>query len=159
MTIKRLSWLMFTLLLVTLSAVQAQERHDIELDRATIQSERQSIVAANLPMSEEQAKAFWPMFREYRAEMAKLGDRAVNLVLDYAKNLETLSDAQATAMLDEYLAIQKDESKIKSAWVPKFRKILPSTAVTRFYQIENKLDAIIRIAAAEEIPLVETPKK
>ena len=158
MTVKRLSWLMIGLVLVTTSAAQAQVRHDIAVDRAAIQSDRQAIVAANLPLTEDQAKAFWPMFREYRAEMAKLGDRAVDLVLDYAKSFETLSDAQAAAMLDEYVAIQTSEAKIRSAWVPKFRKIIPPKAVTRFFQIENKLDAILRFAAADEIPLVDATK-
>ncbi len=144
--------------LVAVSAAPAQVRHDIATDRARLQSERQAIVAANLPLTEEQAKAFWPMFRQYRADLAKLGDRMVDLVLDYAKNLETLSDVQAKAMLDEYLSIQKEEVKLKSEWAPRFGKILPPKAVTRFYQIENKLDSILRFEAVGQIPLVDSAR-
>lgn len=147
------------LALAALSPAVAQVRSDIAADRAQLQSDRQAIVAANLPLTEEQAKAFWPAYREYRAEMQKLGDRLVELVLSYAKSSEALSDSQATAMLDESLAIQKEETKIKADWVPKFRKILPSKDVTRFYQIDNKLDAILRYDAARKIPLVESGQK
>lgn len=141
------------------STAIAQERQEIAAGRAEVQSDRQVIVAANLPLTEEQAKAFWPMYREYRGEMEKAGDRLVELILGYAKNAETLTDAQATTMLDDFLAIQKDEVKIRSAWVPKFRKALPPKLVTRFFQIENKLDAILRFDAAAEIPMVKTDTK
>ncbi|HET9951441.1 MAG TPA: hypothetical protein VFS09_06560 [Candidatus Eisenbacteria bacterium] len=142
-----------------LSTASAQERQEIATGRAEVQSDRQVIVAANLPLTEEQAKAFWPMYREYRGEMEKTGDRLVELILGYAKNAETLTDAQATTMLDDFLAIQKDEVKIRSAWVPKLRKVLPPKAVTRFFQIENKLDAILRFDAAAEIPMVKSDTK
>ena len=135
-----------------------QVRSGIAMDRATLQAERQSIVAANLPLTDAQAKTFWPMYNEYRGELGKLGDRYVNLVLEYAKNDPTLTDVQANKMLDDFLAIQKEELKVKSAWAPKFRKALPGKVVTRFYQIENKLDTIVRYDAADQIPLVELDK-
>jgi len=141
------------------SSPHAQERSDIAIDRAQIQSDRQAITAANLLLTEGEAKAFWPKYREYRGDMQKLGDRLVEIFLDYAQNYETLSDAQATAMLDECIAIQKDEIKVKSEWIPKFRKILQPKDVTRFFQIDNKLDAILRCDAADQIPLVESNAK
>ena len=146
-------------LVVSSSMAFAQERQEIATGRAEVQSDRQAIVAANLPLSEEQAKTFWPMYREYRGEMEKAGDRLVELVLGYAKNSDSLTDAQATTMLDDFLSIQKDENKIRTAWVPKFRKVLPSKSVTRFYQIENKLDAILRFDAAAQIPMVKSDAK
>jgi hypothetical protein len=147
------------LVLCTAAPVFAQARHDIATDRATLQADRQAIVAANLPLTDAQAKTFWPMYNEYRGELGKLGDRYVDLVLDYAKNDPTLTDAQASGMLDEFFNIQKEELKIKTSWAPKFRKALPGKVVTRFYQIENKLDAIVRFDAADQIPLVELQKK
>ncbi len=137
------------------TAAFAQVQHEIAITRTEIQAERQAIVADNLPLSEEQAKAFWPLYREYRGALAKAGDRSVAMIESYAKNYDTLSDEQAQSMVDEFFAIQKDELKIKTDWLPKFRKILPGKAMARFVQIENKLDAIIRFGLADEIPLVE----
>ncbi len=34
---------------------------------------------------------------------------------------------------------------------------LPGTVVTRFFQVENKLDAIVRLLSSAEIPLVQMP--
>jgi hypothetical protein len=137
------------------TTVFAQVHHEIALTRAEIQTERQAIVADNLPLTEEQSKAFWPVYRQYRAELAKLGDRFVALIEGYAKNYDTLTDPQAQEMIKEFLAIQKEEVGIKTSWVPKLGKVLPPKALARFYQIENKLDTIVRYQIADEIPLVE----
>jgi hypothetical protein len=39
--------------------------------------------------------------------------------------------------------------------VKQFAKVLPGTKVARFYQIENKLDAVVRYEMAGQIPLVK----
>jgi hypothetical protein len=154
---KKMLGIAATCLLATAAPAQdeAALRQQLATDRATIQADRQAIVAEALPLTEEQAKAFWPLFREYRTEMEKLGDRAVDLMIDYGKSMDTLTDEKAAALLDEYLAIQRDELKVKQAWLPKFRKVLPGKTVTRFYQIESKLDTLLRFEAAAQIPLVE----
>jgi len=151
----RVAFLSAAAVLVAVTAVSAQIQNEIALTRAEIQTERQAIVAENLPLTEEQAKAFWPLYRSYRGELASLGDRAVTMIEGYANKYETMSDADAQAMIDEYFAIQKDELKVKTSWLPKFAKVLPATKIARFVQIENRLDAIIRIELATEIPLVE----
>ena len=143
----------------SLAQGDSEVRQEIAAGRAEIQANRQAVVGEALPLTEEEAKVFWPMFREYRGEMAKVGDRFVELVLNYAKNLDTMTDAQAAAMLDESLAIQKEELKIKQSWLPKFRKVLSPKSVMRFYQIESKLDTILRFEAAAQIPLVESVTK
>ena len=154
------------LALVALAPVQAQEtqstqakvQKEMATDRAQLQSDRQAIVAENLPLTEDQAKVFWPLYREYRNEMQKLGDRSLALIVDYAKSFESMTDEQATKLIDDYLSIEKDMVKVRSDWAPKFRKILPATAVLRFYQIENKIDAILKFDAADQVPLVQLKK-
>ena len=156
---KFLTSILFAVLaLAALTPARAQVRTDVAIDRAQLQSDYQAIVALNMTVSDEQGKTFWPLYREYRGEMQKVGDRMVELVLDYAKNADTLTDEQSAKMLDSYLAIKKDELKVRSAWVAKFRKALSPKAVTRLYQIENKLDSMIMFSAATEIPLVEDAK-
>jgi hypothetical protein len=156
---KLFSSLLFTVLtLAAFAPAHAQVQTDLAIDRAQLQSDYQAIVALNLNITDEQGKTFWPLYREYRGEIQKVGDRMVNLVLDYSKSIDSMTDEQSTKMLDSYLAIKKDELKVRSAWVPKFRKALAPKAVTRLYQIENKLDAMIMFSAAAEIPLVQDKK-
>ena len=156
MRIMRWSALLSAALFATVAAAASSAVHsEIALTRAEIQTDRQAIVADNLPLTEEQAKAFWPLYRSYRGELATLGDKTVRLIEKYADTYDTLTDVQGQEMVDEFFAIQKEELKIRTAWVPKFAKVLPGKLVARFVQIENKLDAVIRLELAAEIPLVQ----
>ena len=153
-----ISSLLAALAFVAVTPAGAQVRTDVAIDRAQLQSDYQAIVALNMTVSDEQGKTFWPLYRTYRGEIQKVGDRMVELVLAYAASADTMTDVQSAKLLDDYLAIKRDELKVRSAWVPKFRKALPTKSVTRLYQIENKLDAMIMFSAAAEIPLVEDKK-
>jgi hypothetical protein len=46
-------------------------------------------------------------------------------------------------------------TKIRESYLKQFSKVLPGLKVARFYQIENKLDVVVRYEMAERIPLVE----
>jgi len=41
------------------------------------------------------------------------------------------------------------------AYLGEFAKVLPGRTVARFYQIENKMDAVLRYDLAGTIPVVE----
>jgi hypothetical protein len=128
---------------------------EIELTRAVIQTQRQAIMAENMMLSEEEAEKFWPMYREYRGEMARLGDRVLKVIMTFADNYENLSEETAEWMVKEHLAVEKAEAELKTMWAPRFKEILDSKKLARFYQIENKLDAIIDFDLAESIPLIK----
>lgn len=139
----------------------ASVRQDLAIGRAQIQADRKSIVAASLPLGDAQAKGFWPLYDEYRAEMEKLGDKGMEIVLEYARdwNADTLTDARATDLLDRHLQLQADEIAVRTKWAKKFRTVLPGSLVARFYQIENRLDLIVREDVASGIPLMPSAKK
>lgn len=135
--------------------LRAQTLHDdIALTRQEIQTERQAIVAANMELTEDQSATFWPLYRAYRQDIDTLGDRMVKLLEDYAAHHATLTDEQASTMLDEMFSIQSDEIKIMSKHAKKMRTVLPAKTVARFFQIENQLNHILRAQLADEVPLV-----
>jgi hypothetical protein len=44
---------------------------------------------------------------------------------------------------------------VRRAYVDEFAKVLRGKKVARFYQIENKMDAVTRYELAAEIPVLE----
>ena len=127
---------------------------DIALTRAVIKERRQAIVAMNMQLSEPEAGGFWPVYRNYRNEAALLGDRFIAIITDYAKVYENLSEAQAARLTDDFLKLQEDQLQLKMKYVKRFRKVLPEKQVARFFQIENKLDAIVNYDLADTIPML-----
>ncbi len=135
----------------------AQTRTEVEMTRAQIQADRQAIVAAAMDLADAEGEAFWPMYREYRAEVQTLGDRKWRLLESYADSWTAMSEDAAKALLDEWFSIQSDEVKIKRKWMKKMRRDMPSRRVLRFFQIENALDAVIAGEIAAEVPLAADP--
>jgi hypothetical protein len=134
---------------------KASTTDQLELTRSEVQTQRKSIVAANMLLTEQEVEKFWPIYNEYQDALRKLGDRAVNMIMDYAKNYDSMTDDKAKALLDEYLTLDAERVALKRSYAEKFGKVLSPKKVVRLMQIENKLDAIINIDLATQIPLVK----
>ncbi len=132
---------------------KAQALEEIQLTRTAITMERQMLVTQAMDLSSEEMKTFWPLYRQYRLEAVKLGDRIVALIVAYSDNYDTLTDPVADKLLTDLVSIEKDRASLKAKYLPRFKKILPARKVARFYQIENKLDAVILKELAEGVPL------
>jgi hypothetical protein len=126
---------------------------DIALTLASIQLRRQAIITAVMDLSEKEAEAFWPLYRDYRMEMAKVGDRVSKLLVQYSEQYDALTDAQAVKLMNDWLDIEKAKTSVKSKFVSRFRKILPARKMMRFFQADNKLDAVISAQLASIVPL------
>ena len=87
--------------------------------------------------------------------MRKNNDRILALIEDFAASYETMTDAKAESLLKEAIAIETDELALKNSYMPKFGKVLPAKKLVQYYQVENKLKAIIDYELAEAIPLVK----
>ncbi len=132
---------------------RAQVMEDIQLTRAAIQAERQALVTKAMDLTPDEMQRFWPLYRQYRLEAIKVGDRIVALITTYADNYEDLTDEVADKLLTEFVSIEKERARLKAKYLPKFKKVLPPRKVARFYQIENKMDIAILAEMAENIPL------
>ena len=131
---------------------------EIQQLQADLKADRQAVVVTNLPLTEAEARAFWPVYKEYRGEVEKLGDRLATLITAYAASFGTITDEKADTFFKELLAIERDKVTVREKYVPKVRAVLPAIKTARFLQIENKLDAIVNMALASEIPLVPLKK-
>lgn len=144
--------------MVSATTAAAQSRSEIEVLRAQVNTDRQAVVASNLPMTDAQASAFWPVYREYQAERVKLGDRMMKFLTTFAEKYDKLTNADAESMLKEFMEIQEAKTKVQSNYIGKFKKVLPAAKVARYYQIENKIDAIVNLELAAGVPLVPAKK-
>ena len=135
---------------------QAQPvRDQMETSRTNIELKRQAVLTANLPLTADEAKAFWPLYHEFRAAVARKYDRIIGLIADYVANADRMSDKQAEEMMAEFWTTQLDVIVLKQDFYPRFRKILPAKKAVRFFQLDNRLDAAVQSDAARQLPLVE----
>ena len=138
---------------------QVNTEDKIELTRTYIEANRQVIVAAAMELTEEESTVFWPVYKAYRADVQPLNDRFMKVLKDYADNYENLPDAMAAEIMSEYLDIEEDRLIYKKAALEKMTGLLPMSKVARFFQIENKMDAIVKFDLAVQIPLAGIEEK
>src|SRR5258708_12016792 len=82
-------------LVTSLPRASAQTDQDlIEVARSVVTADRQAVVVATMQFTDTEAKAFWPLYRQYRSDMAKISDELVNLGLEYAKLDPNVPEAQ-----------------------------------------------------------------
>jgi hypothetical protein len=126
---------------------------DLALTRASIQLRRQAIVTSVMDLTPKESEAFWPLYREYRVEMAKVGDRISKLLVQYSEQYDGLTDAQASQIMKDWISVEKARTGVKDKYVSRFKKILPARKVMRFFQADNKLDAMLLAQLASVVPL------
>lgn len=137
----------------SIAAASDKAADNMELVKQKIRTDKKLFVAENMQLTEAQAKDFWPVYESYQAEQEKLIVRSVKMIENFAMNHETMSDDTAKKLLGEWFAIDADKLKLRQAYLPKFRKVLPEIKVARYFQIENKINAINNFALAAKIPL------
>ena len=123
--------------------------------REKVRTDKKLVVALALDLSESEAKAFWPVYGAYQSDMIAHYDRMAKLITDYGAAYEKMTDETATQLLGEFLSIQTDHTALLNRYVPRFQKVLPPRKVARFYQLENKIRAILDYQLAKDIPLVK----
>jgi hypothetical protein len=123
--------------------------------RERIKTEKKAIVMANLGLSEDEAKKFDPVYEAYQKDLAGLADRMLKVIDEFGKNFEAMDDKTAKKLIEENVAIEADRAKLMKQYLPKFAKAIPQKKVARYYQIENKLRAVVMAEMADVIPLVE----
>jgi len=119
-----------------------------------ILADKKLLIAKNMQLTASEAKAFWPIYEDYQKELSKLRSRVAKMIEGYAANYQTMSDADAKKMLNDYLEVEKISLKLMQSYLPKFSKVLPDKKVARYYQLENKIKAGVNYQFAQNIPLL-----
>jgi hypothetical protein len=136
-------------------AQQDALKGEIAMTRQQIQTGRQEIVRAALPMSDAEAERFWPLYRDYKEEQARVADRSWKALEEFAKGYDKMDEATAKSVTDNWLSSREDQAKLARKWRGKFSKVLGEQKTLRFYQIESKLDHLVQGEINQAIPLTK----
>jgi len=139
-----------------LAAAQDKPADNMQIMREKVKADKKLMVAANMQLTESEAKGFWPVYEAYQKDLAAINQRIGKLIQSYAAdyNANTLTDEKAKKLVDELAAIEQAEAGLKTSYIPKLSKVLPMKKVARYLQVENKVRALVKYELAGGIPLV-----
>jgi hypothetical protein len=149
-----------TLMAAATAPVLAQEPEPVNLDaaisllRTDLRAQKEAILRANLAISGDQATAFWTLYQDYEADLAKLNDERFLLFKDHANNYAALDDAGAEDAARRSVDLEERRGALRLKYVRRFARILPGRLLARFVQIDSRLDLVLNLQTAEQIPLL-----
>jgi len=155
MRFKRIMVVMAMCLIAFPAFAQEVTKNTMDSVREALKAQKRAFVAVNMQLTDAEDPQFWPVYDCYQKDMEKVNQKIGDLILDYAKNYETLTDTKADELLKKNLALEKEILQLKTSYLPKFSAVLPAKKVARYYQLENKIQAVGRYDLAEKIPLIK----
>lgn len=150
----RIKSILLTMLLLAVPFVALAEEAN-ELKKKIMFDQKRLIVMENMDLTEEEGKAFWPVFDKHQEALFQVNQRGAKLILAYASAYQSLTDETATKLVDEFYDIQDERLAVMKKMAVDVGKVLPGKKAFRYMQVENKLNAIGRYELAKEIPLAQ----
>ena len=127
----------------------------VRLIRDGVQKDKAQIIGAALELDATQAAAFWPVYKQYEAELLAIGDKRFAAIKAYASSYGSLTDAKATELIDMAIGLEEQRLALIKRYLAEFRKVIPSVKVGRWYQAEMGLNRIVDVRLAAELPLLK----
>jgi hypothetical protein len=127
----------------------------VELLRSDVRTQKVAILTEVMGFNEAEDTAFWPIYREYDAEMSKLGDERVALVAEYASHYTSLTDEVADSLARKALDLEARRQAVKAKYYDRVQKALSPKTALRFLQVEHQLLLIIDLQVAAALPIAK----
>jgi hypothetical protein len=125
----------------------------IESLRADLRANKVAIITEAMQLNDQDSKLFWPVYRKYEADLMKVNDERIALIEAYDDKFTTMTDADAKTMIDQSLGIDSSRIDLKKKYSKEFQKAgLSSLTVGKFLQLEHRLDLLIDLKIASELP-------
>jgi hypothetical protein len=161
MKMSGLAWIVVVALVVLVAAPAVAQSQppapsttNMEILVQKLKADKKLLVAQTVGLTDAEGKAFWPVYDAYQAELQKINQRLKVAIEGYAKdyNAGALTDAKATALTTEVIAIEEALVVLKKSYVAKLAGVIPPVKIARYVQIENKIRAEINYELAGSIP-------
>lgn len=127
----RIVLIVLTVAVAVPAIAQDKGTSTMDLLRQKVQTDKKLLVAVNMGLTEQEDKAFWPIYDAYQQDLEQIDKRLVKVIAAYADayNQGPVPNATAKKLLDEVLAIEEAEVALKRSTAAKLAPVLPATKV------------------------------
>jgi hypothetical protein len=120
-----------------------------------VRTQKIALITEVMGFTDAEDAAFWPIYREYDAEMSKLGDERVALVAEYVRNYAQMTDAIAEKLGAKALDLEARRQAVKAKCYERVKKVLPARTALRFLHVEHQLLLLIDLQISASLPVVK----
>lgn len=155
---KNCALLTVTFAMLTFSSLGRAQDQEPTIDstiavvRANMQADRTALITAGMNFNDKDGAAFWPIYQQYGHERSRLDDRRAAVIKEYTQKYPNLTDAEAKAMADQMLDCESVLAGLKKRYYKKFNKVLPALTVTKFFQLDRRIDLMMDMQVEASLP-------
>jgi len=136
--------------------VAAQQMRDqTKLTYDVLTSEWTNLIGGVLDLTDAEAKAFWPLYKEYGAKKGDIWDRRIDVIKIFVGSYSDMTPEMSRILLDQSFNLEKQMLELEMTYADKFDDILPPNKVTRLFQAENKLETTMMMEIVKDVPLAK----
>jgi hypothetical protein len=106
-----------------------------------------------MEFTEAKDKAFWPVYRDYETDLAKINDDRMALIKEYAASYEALTDATADRLALRALDLEARRHALTTTYYQRFKTVLPPKTAARFLQVEHQILLLLDLQIAASLPI------
>jgi len=131
----------------------------VELLRSDLRAEKTAIIAGVMQFTDAEDQKFWPIYREYEAELAKINDDRIANIKDYAEHYDQLTDEVADRLIQRALEIQGRRGTLLGTYYNKLKAALSAKTAARVIQVENQLLLVLDLQIAASLPVAKADSR
>ena len=124
----------------------------IAVARANMKADRTALITTGMSFNDKDGAAFWPIYQQYEYERSKVDDGRAAVIKQYAQKYPILTDADAKAMAEQMLNCDSRLAELKKKYYKKFNKVLPALTVTKFFQLDRRIDLMMDMQVEFSLP-------
>jgi len=106
-----------------------------------------------MQLDPDQAAKFWPIYRDYDADLTKLNDMRVANIKEYAASYSNLTDAKADELVHNAMSYQKQRAELLASYYDKMKDALGAVMAARFLMVESQMLLIIDLQIDSALPI------
>ncbi len=154
---KKLSFVLVCILL-SIPAVklfaQSNTDEEMQLIRDQWGVDKKQLIMQYMNFTDAESKAFWPVYNAYTKQHRALMDQRINIIKDYAKNYEKLSNAKAAELTNKAFDNDMAVAKLQKTYYPKFSAAITPKRASQYMQVEYYLLSAVKTMIQDEIPFI-----
>ena len=133
---------------------QLNTQEYIALLRENVSAEKAKLVGTVMQFDAEDAAKFWPIYRDYEAELNKLNDLRVANIKEYARTYTEMTEAKADELIKDAMIFQKQRDELLGKYYERVKQELGAITAARFLMVEHQLLLIIDLKIVSSLPVV-----
>lgn len=136
-------------------AGDSMSESDFELLRSDIRTKKASLIADRMKFTDQEAAAFWPVYRQYETELAAINDKKVSIMKDYVNHHQSLNDKQAKQLAEDVFDVDQKTLDLRTKCFGALEKVLPAKTIVRWLQLERRLQLLVDAQLSKDLPVIQ----